>query len=64
MGLSEKSIVAEYLKISGELTEVRSLSTERRNLKDCLVLERPFILAFVCKNKQDFGKTISVLNFD
>ena len=59
----EKSIVAEYLKVNGEVVEVRSVRVERKELKDCLVVDRPFILAFVCNSKQDYGKTLAILNF-
>ena len=59
----EKSIVAEYLKVNGEVVEVKSVRVERKELKDCLVVDRPFILAFVCNSKQDYGKTLALLNF-
>ena len=34
----EQSIVAEYLRVNGDVPEIRSLRVERKSMKDALVI--------------------------
>lgn len=61
--LTEKPILAEYLTINGDVPELLSLDIDEKSVNNHLILRRPFSIAFLCRDRSDFGKTLAILCF-
>lgn len=61
--LTEKPLLAEYLTINGDVPLLLSLDIDEKSIKNYLILRRPFSMAFLCRDRSDFGKSLALLSF-
>lgn len=59
-----RSSLLQYLKTNSNIREEISVRQTREDVIDSIIVDRPFVLAFVRNDEDCFGKTVAVLEFD
>ena len=64
VNLTEKPLLMEYITVNGDIPEILSVMAEKKTFKNYLIIEKPFFVTIVCKNKEDFSKTLALFKID
>lgn len=59
-----RSSLVQYLRTNSNIREEISVRQTHEDIVDSILVDRPFVLAFVRCDEDSFGKTVAVLEFD